>query len=341
MSTSKLLLASLLLALSARGETVLEKLNAEVTGLFESNKHAVVKVFAERQTVVSGFPLRPAQRVGTGFFIDAEGRLLTSASVIEGATSCWVSYREQKLPLTVLGLDSASKVAVLKISTNLPVPFVKLGDSDTLQTGALVVTVGFPYELPSAPVVGFVSGFDVQHGFHQFVTPHIRTDCRLSPGQAGAPVFDAQGKVVGIAVAARADNQCYALPINATRKIVADIVKHGSVRFGWVGLAVAERTATGRTNVEVVVQQIYSNSPAAAIGFRANDVLVRIGTNQVRRTRDVLNAMFDCRPGEQISIAVKRENLEQQFNLVVGERPDQQPATAPRLPPMLPVSGTK
>jgi serine protease Do len=329
---------------SARAQSLLEKINSEVSSLYESNKEAIVKVYAERQPVVGGIPLRSVQRAGTGFFIDAEGCVLTAATIIEDGATCWVTYRNQRLPATLLGRDLASNIAVLKIATNMPVPCVQLGDSDSLRVGSLVVAVGFPFDRPSAPAVGFVSGFDIQHGFHQFVTPHIRADCRLFPGQAGGPFFDAQGKVVGVAVAARMDNQCYALPINTARRVVADILKSGHAQFGWVGLAVSERPGAGRTNMEVVVQQIYSNSPAANIGFRTNDVLVRIGTNQVRRCRDVLDAMFGCHPGDQLNIIILRENLEQHFTLVVGERPDTQSAPMPnlhQLPSITPVSGSR
>ena len=347
MFTSRLVLLALTLILAGntvRAESLLEKINAEVTGLFETNKDAVVKVYSERKPVAAGFPLRTVQRAGSGFFIDAEGRILTTATIIEEGATCWVNFRGQRMPATILGRDAATNLALLKISTNTPTPFVKLGNSDTLRAGSLVVAVGFPFELPIAPVVGFVSGFDIQHGFHQFVTTHVRTDCRLSPGQAGGPFFDAQGSVVGIAVAARMDNQCYALPINAARQVVDDILQHGRTQLGWVGLAVADRPSDGRTNTTVVVQQIYSNSPAASIGFRDSDVVVRIGTNQVRRSCDVIDAMFHSRPGDRLTIVVLRESMEQQFTLVVGERPVTPATTAARLsqlPTLTPASDSR
>jgi serine protease Do len=347
MSTSRLRLLVVCLTLgggSVQAAPLLEKLNAEVTSLFESNKEAVVKVYAERKPSVGRLAFRAVQRAGSGFFLDAEGHALTAATIVEEGSTCWVRYRDQRLPATLVGRDLASNIAVLKITTNMTVPFVRLGDSDALRVGSLVVAVGFPYDRPSGPAVGFVTGLDIQHGFHQFIAPHLRTDCRLSPGQAGGPFFNAQGEVVGIAVAACMDNQCYALPINSARRVIADIMKHGRAQFGWVGLAVAERPGAGRTNMEVVVQQVYSNSPAASIGFRTNDVLVRVGTNQVRRSRDVLDAMFHCHPGDQINIVVLRENLEQRFTLVAGERPSPPPRATPRLiqfRQVTPVSGSR
>jgi len=191
--------------------------------------------------------------------------------------------------------------------------------------------------LSSAPVVGFVGGLDIQRGGRTFETSHIRAGCRLSPGQGGGPLLNAHGEVVGIAVAAHMDDQCYALPINAARKIYSDIMEFGQPQRTWVGLGITERRPDGTAQLQVLVQQIYSNAPAASAGFREGDVLVRIGTNDVRHSADVLNTMFYRHTGDQMEFTILRNGQEQKVSLVVGARPAEETAAVRPIPQLGPL----
>ena len=227
----------------------------------------------------------------------------------------------------ILGRDLQTNLALLKIEpgTNVATSFLPQGNSDDLHPGSMVIAIGFPYDLSSAPVVGFVGGLDIQRGEHVFATSHIRAGCRLSPGQGGGPLLNARGEVVGIAVAAHMDDQCYALPINAARKTYSDIEQFGQPQRTWVGLGIAERQKispeTGVEDSRVLVQQIYSNAPAANAGFCEGDVLVRVGTNEVRCSADVLNTMFYCHVGDKVEFTVRRDGEEKKIALVIGARP--------------------
>lgn len=314
--------------------SLLETLDTEVAALYEQSKDAIVKVHAEYAPQAGGFPLRPVSRAGTGFFIDADGHLLTAATVIEAADSCWIEWRSHRVPAKIIGRDAATNLAVLQVPAETNRPFLKFGNSDELRVGSVAVAIGFPYDLPSAPAVGFVSGFDIQHGSRCFATTHFRAGCRLSPGEGGGPLLNAHGEVIGIAVAARFDDQCYALPSNAARKILGDLVQFGCPQHGWVGLAVTERRSAGAAEPQVIVQQVFSNTAAAATGFRDQDVLETIGTNRVRCAADVLNTMFYCRQGQRLSFTVRRTDGLHHLSLLVGERPPDDPP--PLLPPCLP-----
>jgi S1-C subfamily serine protease len=199
----------------------------------------------------------------------------------------------------------------------------------------MVIAIGFPYDQPSAPVVGFIGGLDIQRGGHLFAPSHIRAECRLRPGQGGGPLLNVHGEVVGIAVAAHMDDQCCALPINAARKISADILEFGQPQHAWVGLGVSERqlsiNPTQSNQWQVFIQQIYSNAPAANAGFHEGDILVSITSNEVHRSADVVNTMFYHRVGDRVEFTVLRNGQEQKFLLVVGNRP---PEEAPGAPPM-------
>ncbi len=260
---------------------LLETIDDEVSSLYEKSKHAIVKVHAQREIHLGSIRSLPAQRVGTGFFIDNEGRLLTAATIVEGAQNCWIDWKGQRVPATILGRDPETNVALLK--ADLQTPSLPQGDSDDLQVGSMVVAIGFAYAYPSAPAVGFVNGFDVHVRSRVFVTSHIRAGCKLRRGYGGAPLLNARGEVVGMAVAADADDQCYALPINAAKKVCADFLQYGQAQHTWVGLSITERAINPDCNpahpTEVAVQQVFSSTPAAEAGFQDQDILLRVFTN--------------------------------------------------------------
>ncbi len=312
-----------------RAGSLLESMDQEVSAHYQKAKDAIVKVHAQYAASFAGYPLAAAHRVGTGFFVDAEGRLITSASVVDGTTNCWVEWRGENLPAKLLGRDPLTNLALLQVAQRTP--FLTAGNSADLRVGSMVIAIGFPYDRPSEPSVGFVSGFDIKCGAHSFVTSHFRAGCRLRPGQGGGPVLNARGEVVGIAVAAHQDDQCYVLPMNAAKKIVADLRDHGAPQYGWIGLSVTERPLAAISNApqwQVFVEQVYSNTPAAAAGFQNRDVLLTIHTNAVGRAADLLNTMFHHNSGDKLAFTVLRKGATQEVQLVVGTRPAE-----PALPP--------
>jgi len=352
MSISKLRVgwcAAVLIAVTTStvwGESLLETMDQEVSSIYEKSREAIVKIHALRQFQIGSLLLLPSYRIATGFFIDKDGHILTTATVVDDMDTCWIDWRGQRISARIVGRDPQTNLAMLKINpeNGMPTPFLPQGDSDALRVGSMVIAVAFPYDLPSAPVVGFVSGLDIQSNGHVFPTTHIRAGCRLSPGQGGGPLLNVHGEVVGIAVAAHADGQCCALPINAARKISQDILEFGQAQHPWVGLGVSEGQPPAdpeSAERQVFVQQVYSNTPAAVVGFCNGDILVCITSNEVHHTADVLNTMFFHRAGDRVEFIVRRNGLERKLVLTVGNRPVQEafgymliPQPAPPGPPI-------
>jgi S1-C subfamily serine protease len=310
-------------------ESPLETVDREVRSIYETSKDAVVKVHAFREFQVGNLLLLPAYRRTTGFFIDRDGHILTTATAVDDMDTCWIDWRGHRIGARIIGRDPQTNVAMLKIDPEdgQPTPFLPQGDSDALGVGSMVIAIAFPYDLPSEPVVGFVRGMDLQSNGRVFPTTHIRADCRLRPGEGGGPLLNVHGEVVGMAVAVHADGQCCALPISAARKISQDILEFGQAEHPWVGLGVADRqlaAGSGSAENEVLVQQVYSNTPAAVAGFCSGDILICITSNQVHHTADVLNTMFYHRAGDRVEFTVRRNGVEQKLVLTVGNRPLQE-----------------
>ena len=312
------------------GESLLETMDQEVSSIYEKSRDAVVRIHAQRQFQIGNWVLLPTYRIATGFFVDKDGHILTTATAVDDVDTCWIDWRGQRITARVVGRDPQTNVAVLQINpeNGTPTPFLPQGDSDVVRVGSLVIAIAFPYDFPSAPVVGFVSGLEIQSNGHVFPTTHIRAGCRLSPGQSGGPLLNVRGEVIGIAVAAHADGQCCALPIKAARKISDDILEFGQAQHPWVGLNVSECSPTvdpvASDQRQVFVEEVYSNTPAAAAGFCNGDILVSITSNEVRRSADVLNTMFYYHVGDKVEFTMRRNGLEQKIVLTVGSRPPQE-----------------
>jgi len=317
-------------------------MDAEVTGLFERSKSAIVRIHAEDATDLALSPrstLVPSHRVGSGFFIDTEGRLVTAGSLVENASEIWIDWQGRHVPAKLLGRDRLTNLALLQINTNQPTPCLQLGNSDDLRIGSVVVAIGFPYEMQSVPVVGFVAGVDISCGRKIFPVSYIRAGCRLRPGQGGGPLLNASGKVVGLVVAAHGDDHCYSVPVNAVKKICADITAHGAPQYPWVGLDVSEHQLTNTLQWQVSVREIYSNTPAARAGFYERDILLKIATNEIHRSADVLNTMFYRHCGETMPMTVLRDGVTQEVRIVVGKRPPEPDPIVPSAPlPVMPVN---
>jgi len=305
--------------------SALETMDAEVASLYERSQDAVIRVHAEGTTELAHAPFGQSHRVSSGFFIDADGRFVTAGTLVEDASKIWTDWHGRHLSARLLGRDPLTNLALLQVEAGQPTPHLPLGNSADLRVGSMVVAIGFPYELPSAPVVGFVAGFDISCGRRIFPVNHIRAGCRLSPGQGGGPLLNTRGEVVGLVVAAHGDDQCFSLPANAMKKICTDIVNHGAPQYPWVGLDVSEHqftnTLAGAPQWQVFVREIFSNTPAATAGFQAHDILLSIATNEIHRSADVLNTMFFQCGGETLQIAVLRDGATQEVKIIVGQRP--------------------
>ncbi len=342
---SNLLAAALLAAgpLGAEPANLLESVEAEVKTVLAKAGPSVVKIHAHRQIQIGDLPLSPAHRVGTGFFASADGVVLTAGTVIGDADTCWIEWQDEKLPARILGRCPRVNLAVLKAEKrDAAFPALPLCGAPDFSVGSLVVALGFPYDLPLGPVVGFIQGVDIRRGDQLFPTSHIRANCKLNPGQGGGPMLNARGEVVGIVVAAHLSDQCYALPICAAKKVLADIRRAGHPQHPWVGLEVTEReraplvAAAPLNRWQIYVRQVMSNTPAARAGFQDQDQILRVGTNHVHRLADVLDSIFLRRAGDTLDFTVLRRGMEQSVSLTIGARPDPAPTgAAPLLVPVV------
>ena len=270
-------------------------ISRQVREIFERAGKAVVKIHGIDQH---------SPICGTGFFIDPTGTLYTAYTVGGEADSFTVDFGGKKYPARQLVADIRSGTAMLKIDATTPV--LPIGKSEELEVATPVVAVGFPLDLPETPNFGMVAGFDRKCLGRYFSTTHLRVNLPTQRGEAGAPLLNMKGEVVGIVVRSLENNSsCYAVPVEAAEKIRSDFVRFGQARHGWIGINVSEAPQPVEGS-RAEMAQIMDQTPAARSGVKPGDILLQVGQKKITQPEDVLDASFYITAGDRVPITVMR-----------------------------------
>jgi serine protease DegS len=272
--------------------------------------------------------------IGSGVVIDREGYIVTNWHVIRGANQVGVQLADGRVAVpTFVGADPDTEVALLKI--DLPdLPEIRLGRSDTLEVGEVVLAIGNSLGLSQSVTMGIVSatgrGLDVFQ-FEDF----IQTDAAINVGNSGGALINTRGELVGIntAVISRAGNQAmpegigFAIPVNLVRGVMQQLIEHGRVIRGYLGVdeeprdLSAEQTAPlGIDGPAVLITG--TSGPAEAAGLRPGDVLTHIDGERMFTRQQAMNYVASSQPGERITIRVVRaDGTPFETEAVLEERP--------------------
>lgn len=270
----------------------------------DAYSEAVVRVAETTLPSVAALAVRAARggSVGSASVISADGHLLTSSHVVEGARHVEVAYADGTVSeARVLGTDPLSDLAVLRADGPAP-PAVPWGDASRLRVGQLVVAVGNPLGMVGSVTAGIVSalGRSLPTRAGRVVDEVIQTDASLNPGSSGGVLADSAGRMVGVNTAVAGMGLGLAVPINAiTREIIHSLMTTGRVRRAWLGIAGAEITlgpelATrigARTGMQVA--SVVEGSPAAIAGARRGDIVISIDGTPIHSATQVQRLMVE------------------------------------------------
>ena len=276
----------------------------QVREIFERCAKAVVKIHGVDEH---------SEICGTGFFIDPTGTLYTAYTVGGEAGNFTIEFAGKKYPARQLLADIRSGTAMLKIDETTPA--LPIGKSEELEVATPVVAVGYPLDLPETPNFGMVAGFDHKYLGRYFSTTHLRVNLPTQRGEAGAPLLNMKGEVVGIVVSSLENNSaCYAVPIEAAEKIRSDFVRFGEARHGWIGGNISEAPEPVEGS-RAEMTQIMEDTPAARAGIKRGDILLQVGRKKVTQPEDVLDASFFITAGDNVPITVMRGNQKLTFHV--------------------------
>src|ERR1043166_8262102 len=319
LGTTALLLLSSATSLFAQEQSA-TSISQEVKDIFARCSRAVVKIHGVDEH---------SELCGTGFFVDPTGTLYTSYTVGGEASNFSVDFDGKNYPARQILADIRSGMAMLKV--DLATPALPIGKSEQLEVASPVVAIGYPLDLPETPSFGMIAGFDRKYLGRYFSTTHLRVNLPTQRGEAGAPLLNFKGEVVGILVSSLENNSsCYALPIAAAEKIRNDFVRFGEPRHGWIGINVGE-TPVAVEGSHVETTKIMDGTPAVDSGIKPGDILLRVGKTAIHEPEDVLDASFFISAGDTVPIVVMRGKERLTFKIQADFHPAAQNASTPDL----------
>jgi len=310
---------------------------ADAPGSRELDPNEALPEFFRRFQIPRG-EARPAQGLGSGFIVSADGVILTNAHVVSVGTQILVRLTDKReFPAKVIGTDPQTDVAVIKIdATNLPV--VKLGDPNAVRVGEWVVAIGSPYGFDNSVTAGIVSAKARSLPDGTYV-PFIQTDVAVNPGNSGGPLFNMNGEVIGInsQIYSRTGGYqglSFAIPIDVAAKVQTQLVKFGKVTRGRIGVAIqevnqslAESFGLKKTS-GALVSSVDKDGPAAKAGMEPGDVILKIDGREVQGSMDVSGYVADLRPGSTAKVEVWRKGASRELTVTIGEMKPQTTAAA-------------
>ncbi len=270
--------------------------------------------------------------LGSGVIVSPQGYILTNHHVVTGAEQIEVLLANGKqLSAKIIGADPETDLSLLKVEAeNLPT--IVIGSSAKLRVGDIVLAIGNPFGVGQTVTQGIISATGRnQLGLNTF-EDFIQTDAAINPGSSGGALIDADGRLVGIntAIFTRTGGSQgigFAIPVNLARDVMRQLVEHGQVVRGWLGVEGTNiptelvEAYQLKDNQGVVITDVFPKGPAAEAGLQANDVLLEIGGEAVSNVRDALNLIARSKPGDQLMIRGIRSEGEFEIKAEVSIRP--------------------
>jgi Do/DeqQ family serine protease len=272
--------------------------------------------------------------LGSGFVVSKDGYILTNNHVVAGAAQLKVKVTDgSEYEAKLIGRDEATDLAVIKLDTKglkTPLEPLSFGDSDTLDVGEWVVAIGSPFGLASTVTAGIVSAKgrsitpkETGRNYEDF----IQTDAAINPGNSGGPLLNLQGEVVGVnaAIASRTggyEGIGFAIPSNVAKAVMDNIIAHGKVVRGWLGVDLADAPPDGLNGVRssgAEVKKSLENSPAEQAGIREGDIITKFNGKPVNESR-LRTAIAITPPGSQVQIEYLRDGKPHVANATLGDQ---------------------
>ncbi|MFP3872840.1 MAG: Do family serine endopeptidase [Thiohalophilus sp.] len=278
---------------------------------------------------------REETNLGSGVIISQQGYILTNNHVISGAEEIQIALRDQRTAnATVVGTDPDTDLAVLKIELdNLPV--ITLGRSEQLRVGDVVLAIGNPFGVGQTVTSGIVSATGRNMlGINTFEN-FIQTDAAINPGNSGGALITANGDLIGIntAIFSRSGGSQgigFAIPTSLARDVMQQIIEHGEVKRGWLGVAIqnindnlAESLNLDEDQKGVIITSILNNGPADKAGLQPGDVITHLDGQPVTDVATALDIISSNGPGSKIRIRGLRQDSTFEKTAKVAQRPKQ------------------
>jgi serine protease Do len=273
---------------------------------------------------------RERHSLGSGVIVDKRGYILTNNHVIEQADQIEVRLSDRrKFQATVIGKDSKTDLAVIKIDAPGELPAAKMGASGKIRVGEWAIAIGNPFGLDQTVTVGVVSATGRADVGISTYEDFIQTDASINPGNSGGPLVNLDGEVIGIntAIVAAAQGIGFAIPIDMAKEIGQRLISQGKVVRGWLGVGIQELTdeLASQFGVKpddgVLVGNVMKDSPAERAGLRTGDIITEFDGVKVGNVRQLQREVAQRAASSRVQVKVLREKQPTALTVVLGEQP--------------------
>ena len=275
---------------------------------------------------------RKERGLGSGVIVDSNGLIITNNHVVNKADDIKVFLSDKReFKAKLVGTDAKTDVAVLKIeATGLPT--VAWADSERLEVGEFVLAVGNPFGLTQTVTLGIVSALGRSAGIAEY-EDFIQTDAAINPGNSGGALVNVRGELVGINTAIYSQSGGnmgigFAVPSNMAHSIMEQLVQHGKVVRGWLGVSIQELTpelssqfGVSKETKGVLVSDVMDDSPAKKAGFERGDVIVEYDGKPMDSPAHLRNAVAQTPVGKKVTVKIIREKKSKSIDLTIAEQP--------------------
>jgi serine protease Do len=265
-----------------------------------------------------------SRSLGSGFVIDASGLIVTNNHVIEGAREIIVGFHDGTRAIgVVVGRDAKSDIALLRVKTGAQLSAASFGDSDQAKAGDWVLAIGNPFGLGGSVSAGIISARNRQLDA-EIYDDFIQTDAAINQGNSGGPLFDMEGRVIGLNSAMLSPTGgsigiSFAIPSNTVKTIAAQLKANGRVKRGWIGANVQD---VGPAKRGALVGYLTPGGPAAGAGLKVGDVVSRIDGREVADSRAMQRVIVESGVGRALELSLVRKGQPRTVSIRVGRRAD-------------------
>jgi serine protease DegQ len=270
--------------------------------------------------------------LGSGVIVSTDGYILTNNHVVEAADEIEVVLADgRKAPARVVGTDPETDLAVIRIDAkNLPV--IVLGHAEQARVGDVVLAIGNPFGVGQTVTMGIISALGRNNLHINHFENFIQTDAAINFGNSGGALVDTSGNLIGInsAIYSQTGGSVgigFAIPVSTARTVLEEIIKHGAVVRGWIGIEtqditpeLAESFGLARDK-GAIIAGVVRNGPADRAGMRPGDILLTVAGQPVASTAETLNLIAQLPPGQKATMTVMRKNRESTLEVNVAKRP--------------------
>ena len=272
---------------------------------------------------------RRSEALGSGFVISADGYIVTNNHVIEGADQIEVEfYTGERMEAKLVGTDLKTDIALLKVESATPLPFVGFGDSDAMRVGDWVVAMGNPLGQGFSVSAGIVSarGRELSGTYDDF----LQTDAAINKGNSGGPLFNLDGQVVGVNTAILSPSGGsigigFSMASNVVSKVVDQLQEFGETRRGWLGVRIQDVTPDVAEAMALVAAKgalitDVPDGPAKDSGLLAGDVILTFNSADIDDVRDLTRTVADSPIGEAVPVGILRDGEPMTISVTLGRR---------------------